>query len=228
MQPDTAQSLRRIRHIPAWGGALFLAVCLASSASAAPKAPKAAARGKKAAAPALAPPEMDRNSSRFLLADNQEAYLERIRGRLSMSKRQSDPFGRSQDPDAEPDRVVLENNPGTTRLTKIQKVPLSQSLSNLKITTIIPGENRFLANGRSYQKGEEIAFKSRGKVFNVQVMSVSASKVTFRHTETGETAELAIKLLPPGMQPGTKLSDTPGLFRSQKDTPINLDSPGNP
>ena len=223
----TVRSCPLRRMLVVWA-ALLVVGSLATSTAA--PAPKKAPRGKKPSAPSLPPPEMDRNASRFILPENQATYLEKMRARTSMSKRITDPFGRYQDPDAAP-APVAQPGPGGKNGTRPppQKIaPLQQALANLKVTTIIPGENRFLVGSRSYRKGELIPFKLRGKVMNVEVVSVSSAQIVFRNSETKETATMQINMLPPGMQPGTTLSETPGLFRSQKDAPINLDSPNSP
>lgn len=224
MRMPSLHFLPTLRFLTACGAALV--ICGISAANAAP--PKKPAKGKKPAAPALPPPDMDRSSSRFILPENQAAYLEKMRAQISMTKRISDPFGRSQDPDASPPPQPPNSNDKEGPIGPRTKVTLEQSLANLKITTIIPAEKRFLANGLSYQEGEEITGKSRGKIVQIQIMSVKSSEIVFRNAETGEIATKKMKMLPPGMQPGTTLSEAPGLFRSQKDAPLNLDVPGQP
>lgn len=171
---------------------------------------------------------MDRNSDRFILPENHPDYVNKMVPRLSMTRRASDPFGRSQDPDAKP-AVIANANPERQRVTSLpQNVPLQQIISLIKVSTIIPTENRFLINDRSFQIGDILPISYKSKSVKVQVTSVSASKIDFRDTVSNETASLEMELLPPGMQPGTNISQTPGLFRTDAEAPIVLDAPGSP
>jgi hypothetical protein len=213
---STALPARQLRVCGAW---LFIATLIVATASARPK------RGKQT--PTLLPaPEIDRNASRFILPENQAAYLEKIVARMSMTKRNSDPFGRSQDPDAAPP-VVTTPDPARLRITSLpQNVPFQQVVSLLKISTIIPKEKRFIIQGgRSFQVGDTIPLTYRTKPFKAEVVSVTSSHINFRDSQTSETATLEMKMLPPGMRAGTAISEAPGLFRNEKEAPIILDAP---
>jgi hypothetical protein len=169
---------------------------------------------------------MDRNASRFILPENQKQYLDKMLSRMSMTNRSADPFGRSQDPDAAP-AIIASPDPARQRLDALQqKVPLQQVVSLLKISTVIPREKRFLLDGgSSFEVGEIVPLTYRGKSVQAQVVSVNSSQISFRDSVSGETATLEMKLLPPGMQPGAAAPGAPGLFRNDKQAPINLDAP---
>lgn len=206
-----------IDKLPVWAACFVVAILLTATASAQNR------RGRQPSQP-LPPPVMDRNSDRFTLPENNPQYVEKMVARLNMTNRESDPFGRSQDPDAKP--AVVPTTTTQQRITSLpQNISLQQIVSFLKVSTIIPAENRFLINDRSFQVGEILPINYRNKAIKAQILSVSASKIDFRDTESGETASLDLELLPPGMQPGSNISQTPGLFRNDAEAPIILDGP---
>lgn len=141
---------------------------------------------------ALPAPEMDRGSSRFLLPEDRPAYIERMVSRMNITGRKVDPFGR-----------------GDVEHPAPQLPPTQRALAFLRVDTILPGEDRFIANGRSYRKGEFIRFRIRGSILKIQVMDVGPARIKFRNPETGEEAVLDLRLLPPGMQRGLP----PGIGR---------------
>ena len=144
---------------------------------------------------ALPAPEMDRGSSRFLLPEDRKEYIERMVSRMNMTGRKVDPFGRGDVEHRKPD--IAHPVPPLP--------PMQRALAFLKVTTILPREDRFIANGLSYRKGEFIRFRIRGNILKIQVMDVGASRIKFRNPETGEEAVLDLRLLPPGMQRGMPL-----------------------
>ncbi len=208
------------RKLPVWGACLLMAALLASASHA------QRTRGKKAPAQPLPPPVLDRNASRFILPENQQDYLNKMLSRMSMTKRAADPFGRSQDPDAAP-AIIANPDPARARMNAIQqKVPLQQVVALLKVSTVIPGEKRFIIRGgRSFQVGDTIPLTYRAKSIKAEVASVNSSQISFRDTVSGETATLEMKLLPPGMEQGAVAPGPPGLFRNDKEAHINLDAP---
>lgn len=217
MRTPTLHTSASCARLPVWALCLAIATLAVATTSAKQK------RGKQAAQP-LPAPEIDRNSTRFILPENHADYVNKMLERMSMTKRTSDPFGRAQDPDAAP--VVATPDPARQRITSLaQNTPLQQIVSLLKISTIIPNEKRFLVSDRSFQAGDIIPLTYRSKQIKAEVVSVNATQIHFRDSESGETATLDMQLLPPGMQPGTRISEAPGLFRKDKEAPIDLDSP---
>jgi hypothetical protein len=227
MSLPTLHNALPARKLPVWGACLVIAALLTAISHAAPKAKTEKARGKKPTVQPLPPPQMDRNASRFILPENQKAYLDKMLSRMSMTKRSTDPFGRFQNPDAAPapDNNDTPGTPGGRPGPQKQAASLQQLVARLKISTVIPPEKRFLIGSESYRVGETLPIAHHGKTIQVQVVSVASSKITFRNAASGETATLEMNLLPPGMQQGAAAPGPPGLFRNDKKAPINLDAP---
>jgi hypothetical protein len=182
-----------------------------------PKKDKAATPSSKEAGPVSATP------SRFVGEADLDAYVESFSAVLSMKDRATDPFGQLQDPDAKP---VIKPSIAkkTTRVQSIQATPFSDIIRLIKVTTVMPGEKRFLVETRSFKQGGRIPLGFRGKTINVEITSVSSRQIDLRNLETGETASIKMDLLPVGMTPGTRGITAPGMVPDSPNAPINLDN----
>lgn len=209
-------AVSRIPHIAA--SLMIAAIALPSTVH---------ARANKAPKQTLPPPEMNRDSSRFISPDDIAGYLKTMVPTLEISSRELDPFCRPQDPDAKP--VIANPLPDTRRAVPTpQAVPFSEIVSRIKINTVMPGEKRFLISGRSFKEGDSMTVTYRMKPIRTEVLSVSASRIVFKKSDTGETAAVSMNLLPEGMSPGAEVAKAPGVFKEQKDAPIVLDPPTLP
>jgi hypothetical protein len=148
-------------------------------------------------------------------------YVQAISSVLSIRSRETDPFGRVQDPDAKP--IIKPTIASTKRVAPMQATPFSDIVRLIKVTTIMPGERRFLIGNRSVKQGDRIPLAFRGKNIPVEVASVSSNRIQFRNLENGETAELSLNMLPPGMKPGNDGVHAPGMMADNPDAPIDLD-----
>lgn len=196
-----------------------------------PLAPKAApAKKEKAAAASKAPASKEpapasTTPSRYIGEAELDAFVESMSATFSMRGRATDPFGQYQDPDAKP--VIKTSVAKTTRKVQtFQATPFSEIIRFLKVTTIMPGEKRFLLADRSFKQGERMPLLFRGKNISAQIIAVGATQIDFRNVETGETASLKMELLPMGMTPGTKGITAPGMVPANQNTPIELEPSG--
>lgn len=219
----------KLRHI-------FLAMVLVQSAAAqsaenfdtkslAPRAPaekqdKAVKTAPKEAGPVSTTP------SRFVGSTEKEAYLASMTAMFLIGSRERDPFGQPQDPDAKP--IIKASAPqAVKRVAQIQATPFSDIVGMLVVTTIMPGEKRFLIGTRSVREGEQLPLTLRGRPIRVQVMSVTSREIGFKNLDSGETATRKLDMLPPGMTPGHDGINAPGMTPDRPNAPIELDA-GNP
>lgn len=185
---------------------------------------KAAAASKESASNGIAPAST--TPSRYIGEEERAAHVESLSAAFSMKNRATDPFGQYQDPDAKPIIKTPTNKPSRTPV-KFQATPFSEIVRLLKVTTIMPGEKRFLLGSRSFKQGDRMSLNFREKNISTEIISVGARQIDFRNVESGETASLKIELLPIGMTPGTKGITAPGMVPDQQNAPIILEPYGN-
>lgn len=163
--------------------------------------------------------------SRYVGEADLAAYVESLSAVFSMRTRATDPFGQYQDPDrpVAPKPTAKDPKPKPKSYTA---TPFSEIVRLIKVTTIMPGEKRFLLADRSFKQGELLPILFRGRNINAQIVSVGSRQIDFRNMETGETASLRMELLPLGMTPGTKGISAPGMVPARQNTPIELEPYG--
>ena len=190
-------------------------------------APKAAAI-KNSASPASEAKEagpVAAGPSRYVGEADLAAYVESLSAVFSMRNRETDPFGQLQDPDAKP-IVKPTIAKKTRRAAPAQITPFAEIISRIKVTTIMPGEHRFLVDNRSFRQGDRFPVNFRGRSLNVEISSVTSRQIDFLSLESGETASLKLTLLPVGMTPGNGKITAPGMVREQANSPLEIE-PGN-
>jgi hypothetical protein len=160
--------------------------------------------------------------SRYVGPAELNDYLASVKPSLSIYKRTTDPFGLLQDPSVKP-AIKRPAITSTRSIQSVQTTPFSDIVKLIKVTTIMPGERRFLVGTRSIKQGDRFPIRFRGKTFQVEVKSVSSSRIDFNNLENGETATLTVNLLPKGMVPGSDGITAPGMVPEGGDIPINLD-----
>ncbi len=160
--------------------------------------------------------------SRFIGPEELEAYSQSVSAIFSMRERDTDPFGRPQDPEAKP--IITEKNQSVRRIAPIKAISLSEIVSRLVITTIMPGEKRFLVGTRSYAEGDHIPLMFRGRRISVEITKVSSHEINFRNVETDELASRKMEILPVGMTIGTQGITAPGMVPDLPNAPIDLDA----
>jgi hypothetical protein len=184
------------------------------------KQEKPASSAPKEPGPAITTP------SRLVSGEDIETHVASLSAVFSMKARATDPFGQLQDPEAR--RLVkpsvAKKNP---RIQQIQATPFSEIITKIKVTTIMPGEKRFLVGTRPFKQGDRIPLVFRSKTMSIEVISVSSNQIDLRNLESGETAALKINLLPVGMTPGNGKITAPGMIPDNPNAPIDLDL-GNP
>jgi len=181
-----------------------------------------------AVAPPLIPkadPELINEPSRYAGIDV-EAYIHTVSSTFSMRTRERDPFARHQDPSYKPPvpkpKIGKRPAPRPVRVT-----PFSDIVEAIRITTIIPSQQKFLVDGRSFRTGDEIKLKTGdGKLIAVEVVAVHADSVKFRHGTTKETAIQSLKLLPGGMERGGGGIMPRGITSPDEQAPIDISGSG--
>lgn len=164
-------------------------------------------------------------ASRFVGPEALDPYLTKMLANLAMNGRTQDPLGQIQDPNAKP---LITKAPTTTKGRFPTKVtPFTEIIGRIKVTTIMPSEDRFLVGSRSYKKGDRFDVTHKGRKTKVEVTSVEALKIDFKNMESGEVASVKTNLLPPGMKQGADGISTPGMTPDKKNTGIDVDSEPN-
>jgi len=161
--------------------------------------------------------------SRHMSVADLQPYIDSVAAVFLIRGRVRDPFGQSQDPDAKP--VVKASAPlAVRRSAPAQATPFADIIRLLVVTTIMPGEKRFLIGTRSFKIGDVLPLNFRSKQIQVLVTDVTSRQISFRNQESGETAVRKLDMLPPGMTPGSKGISAPGMVQDRPDAPIDLES----
>jgi hypothetical protein len=187
----------------------------------APEAP--AAKEEPAAKPIVkeAPPA-NTTPSRQVGPAELESYVASLASVFSSRDRATDPFGQLQDPDAKP--VIKTPVAGPKRIAPIQATPFADIVRLLVVTTIMPGEKRFLVGTRSIKQGDQIPLSFRGKQIRVQITEVTSQQIAFKNLDNGETASRKLDMLPVGMTPGNRGISAPGMTLDRPNAPIELET----
>lgn len=144
-----------------------------------------------------------------------------------MKTRTTDPFGQLQDPDAKP--IVKPTIAKTTRrAAPTQITPFAEIIRRIQVTTIMPGERRFLIGTRSFKQGDRFPMNFRGRSINVEISMVNSREIEFRSLDNGEKASLKLTLLPPGMTPGSEGISAPGMVPDRPNAPLDIESSPSP
>ena len=161
--------------------------------------------------------------SRHMGTAELEPYVESLGSVFLIRGRARDPFGQNQDPDAKP--VVKASAPlAVRRAAPVQATPFSDIVRLLVVTTIMPGEKRFLVGTRSFKQGDVIPLAYRNKQIRAMVTGVTSRQISFRNLDTGEEAARKLDLLPPGMVPGHQGITAPGMVADRPNAPIDLEA----
>lgn len=161
-------------------------------------------------------------ASRYVTGDALPSHLKSLGEILSIRKRETDPFGKHQDPDGRP--VIKPTVSKLNRFTPAQTTPFSDIVRLIKVTTVMPSERSFLIGTRTITEGDRIPLSFRGRTIKVEIAAVTSRSIEFRNTENGEQASLKLNMLPVGMTPGNDGITAPGMTPDGPDAPINLDS----
>jgi hypothetical protein len=172
-------------------------------------------------AQAAANPTEEIQPSRYVGQDP-SSYIAKLASRFAIRSRTTDPFGQVQDPAAKPVRTLAPKT--ATQQTAASAKPFSDIVSRIRVTTVMPSERRFLIGTRSITQGDSLPLVSNGTRYQIRVIEVSSRKIVFKNMENGETGELALDMLPPGMERGTQGILAPGMQSARPDAPLEIDS----
>ena len=188
----------------------------------APEAP--VPREEKAAKPIVKEvPPANTTPSRQVGPAELESYVTSLASVFSSRERATDPFGQLQDPDAKP--VIKTPIAGTLkRVAPVQATPFADIVRLIVVTTIMPGEKRFLVGTRSIKQGDQIPLSFRGKQIRVQVTEVTSQQIAFKNLDNGEMASRKLDMLPVGMTPGNRGITAPGMTLDRPNAPIELEA----
>lgn len=199
-----------------------LTTALAILAALAPRAHAAGDPAPAAAGPPPAAPDAAASPSRFRFADV-DAFIKDRAAAFDIAGRPTDPFGLFQDPAAAPPPPKLASTVAG-KFVHIPPVPFADVVGALEVTAVMPLQQRFLVGSRMIKLGDRFPIHYRDKSITVQVTKVSGRRIDFRNLKTGESAALALEVLPPGMRrDGRAAPGPPGLARDNPSAPIEVD-----
>lgn len=169
---------------------------------------------------------VDTTPSRFASKDI-AAYVATRAAAFSMRNREMDPFGVNQDPDVKPEVSKVVSNSPLRRESALPPIPLADIVKLIRVTTIMPGERKFLIGIRSFKENDEFPIVFQGKTMRMKVVEVTPNRILFRDLDREEEAALETGILPPGMilGGGTEMRP-PGMVAPVKDIPLQLDFSG--
>lgn len=187
--------------------------------------PEAPAHAPAVAQQHVLPPPADLPASRNVSELDRPAYLKAISESFAIRAQIMDPFCIYQDPNARP--VVKVSLPGTRTRTPVKITPFADIVKRLKVTAVMPRENAFLVGTRSIRVNDTLPIKYREntyeRTYKVEVVEVTSSRIKFKNIENGETGDLELDVLPPGMTRGLDQLTFPGIAPGQND-PLSIDS----
>ncbi|MGC4017631.1 MAG: hypothetical protein QM755_24410 [Luteolibacter sp.] len=216
------------------GASLVLSVTVGAQSmdpAASPSPAPAAATDPKKPAPTDKPAtgglHANETGSRYAGPDV-SAYVESLATVFAIRSRTTDPFGQPQDIDAKPIKPKVTHAP-TVRQAAIPPTPYSEIVSQIQVTTVIPGEERFLSGNRAFKKGDRFPILFRGRNYPTEIVEVTAERIVMKNQETGESGAIKLDMLPSGMTKGGKPGGIPGVQPSRADTPLEIESsPSSP
>lgn len=151
-----------------------------------------------------------------------DSYIASLSAVFSIRSRTTDPFGQAQDPTVKPLKPKVV--PSTiARPAVLPSIKFSEVIAKIRVTTVIPGEDRFLVGDRSFIKGDRFPVRYGPRTYQTQVVEVSTRNILFRNLENGETGNLTLDLMPQGMSKGNQGVLAPGMHPARADTPLELD-----
>ncbi len=212
---------------------IFFAMALSASAfaqSAAnfgnkPLVPDAAAPkpGEKAVAVVKEAGPVSTTPSRYVGPAELEGHLASLAAVFLIKGRATDPFGQPQDPEAKP-VIKVATIKAMHHAAPILATPFADIIQMLVVSTIMPGEKRFLIGTRSIKQGDQLPLTFRGKQIRVQVIEVTSRQIAFQNLDTGETANRKLDMLPDGMTAGNHGITAPGMVLDRPNAPIELEA----
>ena len=120
----------------------------------------------------------------------------------------------------------IDSNLPTKRQTALPPTPLKEIIKLIRVTTIMPGEKKFMVGVRTFSESDEFPLLFQDKRMNMKVVEVSPRSILFKNLDNGDTASLETDMLPPGMVAGVDKMQPPGLISPMANLPLVL-SPGN-
>jgi hypothetical protein len=151
---------------------------------------------------------------------DQDAHIRAIASSFSMRTRDTDPFARHQDPNFKPIQPVIAKS----RVPQYKKEPItpfSDIVERINITAVLPAQQIFLVDERSFTVGDRIKLDiGKDQPIAIHVIEIRADGVTFRHGTTGETADRSLQLIPEGMSRG-KTVHPPGMVPKNSNAPLD-------
>lgn len=196
----------------------------------------ATAPAQTAPAPGKAPePAADANAavlkmpSRYAGSGSDlSVYISTYSGKFSIKNRQTDPFGRFQDPDFKAPEVKITSSSPKQTYKAAPPTPFIDVVSAIEVNTVDLAKQRFLVGTREFRKGSVFPVQlPNGKTIKIQVLSVSSVAIGFRNLETGETVNRKLEMLPPGMSKGGEPLTAPGMQSTSPNAPLMI-QPGPP
>jgi hypothetical protein len=160
-----------------------------------------------------------------------KTYIEAYSARFGVRQRQTDVFGRFQDPSyvpAQPGPIANGNKPKQSY--KVPTTPFPDVVAAIEVNTIDLSKRRFFVGSREFRLNSVLNLRlPTGKAVKAQVTQITSKSITFRNPEGGETAVKQVSMMPSGMSRGTSGISAPGMARTGENAPLEVEvSPPSP
>ncbi len=155
-------------------------------------------------------------SSRMLIGQQKEDWLDAMSQKVVVAKRVTGPFGMTQDPNIKITKL---------REQKVEKGAFLEAIAAIKINTVMPSNRLFISNAREFTVGDEFPIIKNQRQFDIEVVAISSKGIIFKNSATGEQVRKKLNALPVGMKKSSGLGTIPGVYAAdaKNNRPLNLD-----
>ena len=151
---------------------------------------------------------------KYLSAKERQQWSSEKRNQLLITKRQTGPFGLSQD------LSVKKVAKAAKKVVKSDAFP--KAIAEIKIHMVF-GQS-FVIGAREFRKGETFSLEHNKNTFSIKVSSVNTKQIIFKNVKTGEQVIKQLDAVPEGMERDRGFDAVPGVTpaNQKKSEPIKI------
>lgn len=165
------------------------------------------------------PSELITLASRYV-GINLASYTQTLASSFAINSRSTDPFGRSQDPNAKVPEKRRIHVPRTDK--PAPETLFVDIIAAIPVTAVIPSQRSFLSGQRQFHVGDRIKLNiGKPDLLPVHVVAINRNTITFRNGVTNEQVERTLSIMPVGMRRGANERPA-GLVPTGSNAPLNI------
>jgi len=155
---------------------------------------------------------------KYLSAEERQKWSSDKRSQLLIAKRQTGPFGLSQD-------LSVKKVTKAAQKT-VQLDAFSKAIAEIQIHVVF-GQS-FLIEAREFRKGEIFSLEHKQNTFTIKVSSVNTKQIIFKNVKTGEQVIKQLDAVPEGVERDRGFESVPGFVpaNQKKSDPIKIGGEG--